>query len=75
MSISDTTPCTTTSSKPIQYRYDQTSTNLACGAGMQVKVASSRRLGSLAVRIEYERFTFAGENPFLASLGVNWTFF
>lgn len=56
-------------------RLDQTSTNLAVGAGMQVKVASWSRLGSLAVRFEYERFNFSGENPFFASLGVDWTLF
>lgn len=57
-----------------EFRLDQTSTNLAVGAGMQVKVASWSRLGSLAVRFEYERCNFAGENPFFASLGVDWTF-
>jgi hypothetical protein len=67
-------PCPVTASKPNQYMYDQTSTNFAVGAGMQVKVASWGSLGSLAVRFEYERFNFAGENPFFASLGANWTF-
>jgi hypothetical protein len=28
----------------------------------------------LAMRIEYERFTFAGANPYLVSVGANWTF-
>jgi Outer membrane protein beta-barrel domain len=70
-----TQPCSVSAIKLTQYTSDQTSTNFAFGAGLQVKAASWGRLGSLAVRFEYERFNFAGENPFFASLGVNWTFF
>jgi hypothetical protein len=55
--------------------YSQTSTNFASGVGAQFKVASWGPLGSLAVRIEYERFNFAGENPNLVCAGATWTFF
>jgi opacity protein-like surface antigen len=44
------------------------STNLAYGAGVQGKI------GSLAIRAEYERISSSGENPSIASLGVTWTF-
>ena len=46
----------------------------AAGAGLQFKLASWGRRDSLAMRIEYERFTFAGANPYLVSVGANWTF-
>ena len=39
------------------------------GLGAQYK------LGSWAVRAEYERFNAAGENPSLLSVGITWTFF
>jgi len=48
---------------------DRTNTGFAAGAGAQFK------LGSWAVRAEYERFNAAGANPSLVSLGVTWTFF
>jgi opacity protein-like surface antigen len=44
------------------------STNFAYGAGVQGKI------GSLAIRAEYERVSASGENPSIASLGVTWTF-
>jgi hypothetical protein len=49
-------------------RYDVTNTGLAAGAGAQFK------FGSLPVRGEYERFSAAGGNPSLFSLGLTWTF-
>ena len=45
-----------------------TDTHFAAGAGAQFK------LGSWAVRAEYERFDAAGNNPGLATVGVTWTF-
>jgi opacity protein-like surface antigen len=45
-----------------------TDTHFAAGAGAQFK------LGSWALRTEYERFSAAGENPSLATIGVTWTF-
>jgi opacity protein-like surface antigen len=45
-----------------------TDTHFAAGAGAQFK------LGSWALRAEYQRFTAAGENPSLAIVGVTWTF-
>lgn len=45
-----------------------TDTHFTAGAGAQFK------LGSWVVRTEYERFTAAGENPSLATIGVTWTF-
>jgi opacity protein-like surface antigen len=49
-------------------RLDRTNTSFAGGAGAQFK------LGTWAVRAEYERFNAAGGNPSLVSLGVTWTF-
>ena len=49
-------------------RYDATNTGLAAGAGAQFK------FGSLSVRGEYERFSAAGGNPSLFSLGLTWAF-
>jgi opacity protein-like surface antigen len=46
----------------------RTNTSWAGGAGVQFK------LGSAAVRGEYERFNAAGGNPDLVSLGATWTF-
>jgi opacity protein-like surface antigen len=43
-------------------------TALAYGAGVQGKI------GSLAIRAEYERIGASGENPSIASLGVTWAF-
>jgi hypothetical protein len=45
-----------------------TDTHFAAGAGAQFK------LGSWAVRAEYERFDAAGGNPGLATVGLSWTF-
>lgn len=44
------------------------STNFAYGAGVQAK------MGSFAVRAEYERIDATGGNPDLLSVGVTWTF-
>lgn len=49
-------------------QYRETNTGFAAGAGAQYK------LGSWAVRAEYERFNAAGEHPNLLSLGFTWTF-
>jgi hypothetical protein len=46
----------------------RTNVGLAGGAGAQFKI------GSLAVRGEYERFSAAGGNPSLLSVGVIWHF-
>jgi opacity protein-like surface antigen len=43
------------------------STHFAYGAGVQ------GRIGSLAIRADYERLSASGENPSIASLGVIWT--
>ena len=43
------------------------STNFAYGAGVQGKI------GSLAIRAEYERIGGSSANPDLISLGVTWT--
>ncbi len=50
------------------FRLDRTNTTFAGGAGAQFK------LGSFAVRGEYERFNAAGGNPGLFSLGLTWAF-
>jgi opacity protein-like surface antigen len=50
-------------------QHDATNTGFAAGAGVQYK------LGSWAVRAEYERFNAAGSHPSLLSLGIAWTFF
>jgi opacity protein-like surface antigen len=50
------------------FRLDRTNTSFAAGVGAQFK------LGTWAVRAEYERFNAAGGNPSLVSLGVTWTF-
>ena len=46
----------------------RTNTSWAAGAGAQFK------LGSVAVRAEYERFNAAGGAPYLLSVGASWTF-
>jgi opacity protein-like surface antigen len=56
-------PCGTS---PI--RQDRNSTNFASGGGVQFK------FDAWAVRAEYERFNFAGQSPYLASLGLTWSF-
>jgi hypothetical protein len=50
------------------FRLDRTYTDIAFGGGAQFK------LGSWALRAEYERFTAAGRNPGLLSVGVTYTF-
>jgi opacity protein-like surface antigen len=57
-------PCGTS---PLQL--DRTNTGLAAGAGAQLK------FGPWAVRAEYERFNAAGNNPYLLTLGLTWSFF
>ena len=48
---------------------DDSGTEFAWGAGVQA------RLGSLAARLEYERFDVAGtDGAKLLSLGLTWTF-
>ena len=51
------------------FQLDRTNTSFAAGAGAQL------RIGRLAARAEYERFNAAGENPYLLSLGLTWSFF
>jgi opacity protein-like surface antigen len=57
------TPC-----GPASFNISDWSTNFAYGAGVQGKI------GSLAIRAEYERISASGGNPDLFSLGVTWTF-
>jgi hypothetical protein len=58
-----------------RFRVNDSGTDLRWGAGAQV------RLGSLAARLEYERFEidegegFTDGKPQMVSLGVTWTFF
>ncbi len=52
----------------VPFRVDRTNTNFAAGAGAQYKI------GSLAVRAEYERFTTTGGKPDLVTIGLTWTF-
>jgi opacity protein-like surface antigen len=59
--------CTSTAVPP-PFQQDRTNTGFPTGAGAQFK------FGSWAVRAEYERFTAAGENPSLLSLGLTWRF-
>jgi hypothetical protein len=56
-------PCGTS---PI--RQNRNSTNFASGGGVQFK------FDAWAVRAEYERFNFSGQSPYLASLGLTWSF-
>jgi opacity protein-like surface antigen len=60
--------CAMTDPNCALFRLDRTNTSFAAGAGVQVK------LGSWAVRAEYEHFNAAGANPSLVSLGLTWTF-
>jgi opacity protein-like surface antigen len=53
---------------PYTLRQDQSSTNFAFGAGIQV------RLGAFAVRAEYEEISASGGNPDLLSVGMLWRF-
>lgn len=50
------------------FESNRTNTTFAAGAGAQFKV------GSWAVRAEYERFNSADEHPNLVSLGLTWSF-
>lgn len=51
------------------FQLNRTNTSGAGGVGAQYKI------GSWAVRAEYERFNAAGGNPSLLSAGITWTFF
>jgi opacity protein-like surface antigen len=53
---------------PASSNISDSSTNLAYGAGVQGKI------GSLAIRAEYERISASGGSPDIFSLGVTWTF-
>jgi len=53
---------------PESFDQNHWSTDVAYGAGVQA------RLGSFAVRAEYERINASGGNPDLFSLGASWTF-
>jgi len=57
------TPC-----RPTIFNISDSATNFAYGAGVQGKI------GSLAIRAEYERISASGGNPDIFSLGVTWTF-
>jgi hypothetical protein len=61
-------PAGFTSCRATAFNISDSSTNLAYGAGVQSKI------GSLAIRAEYERISASGGNPDLISLGVTWTF-
>jgi hypothetical protein len=58
--------CTVVDVQP--FAVNDWSTNVAFGLGVQGK------LGSLAIRAEYERIAANAGNPDLLSLGVTWTF-
>ena len=60
---------------PLVTTASRSSTNFAFGAGVQYKLGSLPALGSFALRAEYERFQFGGENPSQVSFGLTWTFF
>lgn len=57
------TPCGTA-----RFQLNRTNTSGAGGAGAQYK------LGSWALRMEYERFNAAGGNPSMMSAGISWQF-
>jgi opacity protein-like surface antigen len=61
-------PAGSTSCGPTTFNISDSSTNFAYGAGVQGKI------GSLAIRAEYERISASGGNPDIFSLGVTWTF-
>jgi hypothetical protein len=50
------------------FRQQRTDTEFAFGAGIQHKI------GSLAMRAEFERFTAADEHPTLITAGLTWSF-
>lgn len=58
----------TTCGSPATLAQNQWGTNFAYGAGVQA------RMGSLAVRADYERIDASSGTPDLFSLGVSWTF-
>ena len=60
---------------PLVTTASRSSTNFAFAAGVQYKLGSLPALGSFALRAEYERFQFGGENPSQVSFGLTWTFF
>jgi hypothetical protein len=60
-------PCACDFCRP-SFQLNRTNTSGAGGVGIQY------RLGSWAVRAEYERFNAAGGNPSLLSAGITWTF-
>jgi OmpA-like transmembrane domain len=53
---------------PTTFNISGSSTNFAYGAGVQGKI------GSLALRAEYERISASDGSPDIVSLGVTWTF-
>lgn len=67
--------CTVIGAENVSTFTSRTSTNLAFGAGAQYKFASLHALGSLAMRAEYDRFEFGGQNPSQVALGLIWTVF
>lgn len=56
-------------SPTVPFRVEHTDTHFAAGAGVQYKI------GSFAVRGEYERFSTTADHPEFFSVGVTWTFF
>jgi hypothetical protein len=61
-------PAGFTSCTAATFDISDSSANFAYGAGVQGKI------GSLAIRAEYERISASGGNPDIFSLGVTWTF-
>jgi opacity protein-like surface antigen len=61
-------PAGFTSCSATTFNISDSSTNFAYGAGVQGKI------GSLAIRAEYEGISASGGNPYIFSLGVTWTF-
>jgi opacity protein-like surface antigen len=68
MSPSPFCPAGFTVCRPTTFNISDWSTNFAYGGGIQGKI------GSLAIRAEYERIGTSGASPDLISLGVTWTF-
>ncbi len=62
--------CTTSDGTcvPFAVRQDTTDTRFVYGAGVQAKFLD------LAVRFEYERISYGGRDPDMATVGVDWTF-
>jgi hypothetical protein len=61
-------PCSLVVFNPEVFQQNETTANLAYGAGAQFKVAP------LAIQLEYERINRSGGNPDLLSLGLTWSF-